>query len=123
MSPGPARVLLIASDRRFRALASALLSQRGHAVSVSRAGIRVDESAAGEVDVVVIDASASLSLAAREVARLRARHPAVGIVAVSDDAAEGLSALPVIAKWGSFTSLMAAVDRAAGQPRRVPAAR
>jgi CheY-like chemotaxis protein len=107
------RVLLVADDRRFRALASTLLSQRGYAVSVCVCRADVAELAVREAaDVVVIDASASLTAAAREAARLGSLNPPVGIVAVSADSHAGLATLPVIPKWSPFDGLFAAIERA-----------
>jgi uncharacterized membrane protein (UPF0127 family)/CheY-like chemotaxis protein len=106
-----ARVLLVASDRRFRALASALLTRRGYSVAVGDGTVDLTELAVREgVDVVVIDASASLTAAARDAARLRALRPPIGIVAVGAEAHQSLSALPVIAKWNSFDALYAAIE-------------
>ena len=109
------RVLLTADDRRFRAMAATLLSQRGYSVSVCARGCDIAEVARREgADVVVIDASASLTSAARQAARLSALRPAVGVVAVSTDSPCGLVALPVVAKWGPFEALFGAIERAAG---------
>ena len=63
-------------------------------------------------DVVVIAASASLTAAAREAARLGSLNPPVGIVAVSADASLGLATLPVLPKWSPFDALFAAIERA-----------
>ena len=118
--PAPARrVLLAADDRRFRALAATLLSRRGYAVFVCARGSDVFDLAHREaVDVVVLDASASLTAAARDAARLAALRPPVGIVAVSADSHSGLAALPVVPKWGPFEALLAAVERAGRQIHR-----
>ena len=97
------RVLLVAADRRFRAAASALLAQRGCWVSVHDDSEEVRERAARErAQVVVIDASSSLTAAARTAARLQTLRPAVGVVAVSNNPHEQLTALPLLPKWGSF---------------------
>jgi CheY-like chemotaxis protein len=107
------RVLLVADDRRFRALASALLSQRGYSVSVSHHGSDVTELAVREAaNVVVIDASASLTAAAQEAAKLAALTPPVGIVAVSANSDAGLVTLPVVSKWSPFEALFGAIERA-----------
>jgi uncharacterized protein len=107
-----ARVLLVVSDRRFRALASALLTRRGYTVSVGDRRGDVAELAVREAaDVVVIDASASLTAVAREVARLRALRPPVGVVAVGSDPQQSLAALPVIPKWNSFDALYTAIEQ------------
>ena len=109
------RVLLVATDRRFRAAASALLAQRGCSVSVHDGPGEVRERAARDrAHVVVIDASSSLTAAARTAARLQTLRPAVGVVAVSSDPQEQLMALPLLPKWGSFDALFLAVQRARG---------
>jgi DNA-binding NtrC family response regulator len=117
------RVLLVADDRRFRALAGTLLTRRGYAVTVCPRGEDLAEAAVREAaDVVVIDASSSLTAAAREVARLSALSRPVGIVAVSGDPHTGLATLPVIPKWSPFEALFAAIERACTDiaPREVP---
>lgn len=107
------RVLLVADDRRFRALAATLLSRRGYAVSVCTRTCDLAESARREAaHVVVFDASASLTSAARAAARLSALDPPVAIVAVSTNAHPGLAALPVVSKWGPAEALFAAIERA-----------
>ena len=116
----PIRVLLAAGDRRFRALAATLLSRRGYAVSVCARTCDITEVARREAaDVVVLDASASLTSAARDAARLAALEPPVGVVAVSGDAHPGLAAMPVVSKWGPAEALFAAIERAHPQPARI----
>jgi leader peptidase (prepilin peptidase) / N-methyltransferase len=119
----PARVLLLATDRRFRTFASASLTRRGYHVTAPNKRIDDVELLAVRacVDVAVIDATASLTAAARTAARLQAARPLLGIVAVSDDPQQGLSAFPVLSRWGSFSSLCAAIDqaRADGEARTV----
>jgi CheY-like chemotaxis protein len=106
------RVLVIASDRRFRAVAATLLTQRGYAVSVGGRGEDVAELAVREhADVVIIDASASLTVAAREAARLGSLRPRVEVVAVSDGSGHGLATLPLLPKWSSFDEVFEAIDR------------
>lgn len=109
----PRRVLLVADDRRFRALAGTLLTRRGYAVAVCGPREDLIEAAVREAaDVVVIDASSSLTAAAREAARLGALSRPVGIVAVSAERHCGLAALPVIPKWSPFEALFSAIERA-----------
>ncbi len=112
--PGSAgRVLLVADDRRFRALAATLLSRRGYTVFICTRTCDLAEVARREtVDVVVLDASASLTGAAREAARLSSLEPPVAVVAVSTDAHRGLAALPVVPKWGPAQALFAAIEHA-----------
>jgi len=107
------RVLLVADDRRFRALAATLLSRRGYTVFICTRTCDLAEVARREtVDVVVLDASASLTGAAREAARLSSLQPPVAVVAVSTDAHRGLAALPVVPKWGPAQALFAAIEHA-----------
>ncbi len=112
---GKRRVLLVADDRRFRALAGTLLTRRGYAVTVCARGEDLISAAVREAaDVVVIDASSSLTAAAREAARLGALSRPVAIVAVSANPACSLAALPVIPKWSPFEDLFTAIERACG---------
>ena len=116
---GAPRVLLVASDRRFRAVASALLARRGYAVAIGDGKQDVAELASRQhSDVVVIDASASLTAAAHEAGKLSNLRPAVGVVAVGNEPQSGLAALPVIPKWNSFETLFAAIEQARGTNRR-----
>ena len=65
----PPRVLVVATDRRFRAVASTLLTQRGCEVSVHPVRDDIRAHAARErIDVVVLDATASLTGAAETAA-------------------------------------------------------
>ncbi len=113
LRPAPGRVLLVTSDRRFRALASTLLSQRGYSVIVSRGDEDVSELAERErADVVLLDATVSLTAVARQSARLGSLATPVGVVAVSGESAGSLGALPVFAKWTSFDEVLTAVERA-----------
>jgi hypothetical protein len=120
----PPRILLLATDRRFRTFASASLTRHGYYVTVSRSGTDdIAELAARErVDVVLIDATGSLTAAAHAAARLQTVQPLVGMVAVSDEPQDGLSTLPVLPKWGSFASLCAAIDQARARVGAAPRA-
>jgi hypothetical protein len=113
------RVLLVAADRRFRTVASALLTRRGYFVTARERADDIAELAAAErAHVVVIDASASLTATAHDAARLLALNPPVGIVAVSSEQHQSLAALPVLEKWSSFDALFAAIERARRSPGR-----
>jgi uncharacterized membrane protein (UPF0127 family) len=108
--PASTRVLLVGSDRRFRSVAAALLTQRGCAVSYSERVLGVAELARCEqADVVVLDAGVSLTSAAREAARIDGLHLGVGVVVVGDEPEDSLAAMPVQAKWGSFDALYEAI--------------
>jgi uncharacterized protein len=107
------RVLLVANDRRFRAVACTLLTQRGYSVVVGDGNHDIAEVALREgAEVVVIDATASLTAVARDVARLENLRPRVGVVAVSAEPQDGLATLPLISKWNSFDGLFAAIEAA-----------
>jgi uncharacterized membrane protein (UPF0127 family) len=115
--PWRTRVLLASSDRRFRAVASALLTQRGCAVSVHDRADEVTERASRErIEVVVLDATDSLTATAHTAARLHTLRPRVGVVAVSGDPGEQLTTLPVFSKWGSFDTLLQAIEQAKERP-------
>ncbi len=106
------RILLVAGDRRFRAVASTLLSRRGYRVLVPERDDDLALLAAREhVEVVLIDATSSLTEAARETARLQAMAPSVAVLAVSDEPDPALTSLPVLSKWGEFGSLFDAIER------------
>jgi len=110
---GSARVLLVSNDRRFRAVASALLTRRGYSVALADRREDLTELAWREgADVVVIDATGSLTALAQQLARLETLRPPVGVVAVSGEPVVWLAALPVISKWNSFEALFAAIEKA-----------
>jgi CheY-like chemotaxis protein len=114
-SPAAARtrVLLVAPDRRFRAVASALLRRRGCSVTTHDDLLEVAELATRTgAEVVVIDATPSLTATAHAAAKLQRLRPPVAIVAVANEPHERLSALPVLPKWGSFDALYAAIEQA-----------
>lgn len=116
--PGRSRVLVVAGDRRFRAVTTTLLAQRGYPVAVAGQDQDIVELAVRErADVVVIDAGPSLTATACQAARLDALAPRVGVVAVGPEADAGLAALPVLDKWGSVDELFAAIDRAGVRDR------
>lgn len=104
------RVLVIAPDRGFREVASLLLTRRGCSVSVSAsASMLAERVARAHTEVVVIDATASLSAAARTVAAAEALIPRVGVVVVGDATETEPLKLRIVEKWGSFDALFEAV--------------
>ncbi len=110
---GAPRILLLSEDRRFRAVAAALLIRRGWPVTVGRVGESLAEIVAQErPDVAVVDASHSLTAAAEAVARLQRDHRGVAVMAVSEADRPQLSALPTHPKWGSFDALCLAIEKA-----------
>ncbi len=111
----PTRVLLVATDRRFRSVASLLLTRRGYRVIVPHASEDIADATTRErADVVVIDASSSLAEAMRRTGKLRALCQSVGVVALSDDPVHERAPLPVLPKWGAFGALFEAIEQTRG---------
>jgi uncharacterized protein len=109
----PPRVLVIGADRRFRSMAATLLERRGLSVGVAERPSAITRLAELEnADVVVLDASGSLTRAAQDAAELEALLPGVGVVVVAEQATSALSSMPVLAKWGDFSRLYEAVAQA-----------
>jgi CheY-like chemotaxis protein len=110
----PIRVLLIGTDKRFLRVAGALLASEGHSVQVSDKPSELLELVYTQgSDVVVIDASASLTHAARAAASLEAMPVPVAAVLVADqERIPSVGALALVAKWGSFHELSERVERA-----------
>jgi DNA-binding NtrC family response regulator len=105
------RVLVISRDRHFRSVASTLLAHRGCSVTTTAKVSRVAEMITHDhADVVVVDAGQSPA-AAQAVAAVGALAQPVGIVVV-DEASSGAKRPPILAKWGPFEELFAAIERA-----------
>jgi uncharacterized membrane protein (UPF0127 family) len=108
----PARLLLIAADRRFRAVATALLTRRGCSVTLGEWTASVAELATREAaDVVILEAGVSPAAAARQAARLRTLDPPVGVVIVGEEPLDGPSSIGLLSKWGSFDGLYDEIQR------------
>jgi uncharacterized membrane protein (UPF0127 family)/CheY-like chemotaxis protein len=111
----PIRVLVISRDRYFRSVTSMLLSHRGCSVTATAHAGRVTELIERDgADVIVIDAGHATD-AARSAAEAAAVARSVGIVVV-DDSPSDSQAPPVIAKWGPFEELFAAIEAADEHP-------
>jgi len=105
----------VATDRRFRTVASALLTRRSYSVTVHAETDDIAELAVRErADVAVIDATGSLTAAARETARLRTLLPHVGVVAVSDDPHDGSSRCRSYRNGARLGPCFAAIEQARG---------
>jgi uncharacterized membrane protein (UPF0127 family) len=123
VSAAPAtRVLLVGADRRFRAVAAALLTRRGYVVSVSDGAANVADLARREAsDVVVLDGGPSLAFARRQAAQLKAADPPIGGVIVGEHQPEGATS-GAVEKWGPFERLAGAIEQArATAPNEDPA--
>jgi hypothetical protein len=108
----PLRVLVVSHDGHFRTVMSLLLGRRNCSVTATANASRLAELMAQEdADVVVIDAS-RLLLAASAAVEVGAR-PA-GVVLVADEPATVPAKTELLAKWGPFEDLLAAIE-AAGQ--------
>jgi PleD family two-component response regulator len=104
----PLRVLVAARDARFGRVAGFLLARRGFDVeTLHRPSKVLDAVSRTGVDVVIVDASDSVSEAARTVAALEALHPHLTVVVVADDPADADGAtLRVLPKWTSLETLV-----------------
>jgi uncharacterized membrane protein (UPF0127 family) len=103
----PIRVLLGTRDEDFLRLAEFLLTRNGFAVESTRKVVNaVDLIGRQRLDVVVLDASESLSETARTVAAIEALHPQVGVLLVSDDERpKPTSGLQIAEKWEALETL------------------
>jgi uncharacterized membrane protein (UPF0127 family) len=106
----PLRVLVISPDRHFLTVMSLLLAHRSCSVTTTANANRATETIDRESsDVVLIDASKLPAPAT--VAKVQTLARPVGIVLVADEARPGADQ-PVLAKWGPFEDLAAAIERA-----------
>jgi uncharacterized membrane protein (UPF0127 family) len=113
--PAPISILLVSGDRRFRAVASALLERRGCNVTVSDGPERLTSTLGDDdPDVVLLDVGRAIS-PAQALVRLRTRFPYTGVVLVGDEHAR-TAGLLVSPKWGVFDDLVSAIHGA--DPRR-----
>jgi uncharacterized protein len=102
----PLRVVVSSPDRHFRTATSLLLGRQNCSVIATGNPTRVGELIAREhADVVVIDADPPAAAATVE-----ALARPVGVVLVADEAGSELDDPPVIAKWGPFINLFAAIQ-------------
>jgi uncharacterized membrane protein (UPF0127 family) len=107
----PIRVLVVSPDRHFRSVTSMLLAHRGCSVSSSSKATRVAEMISRDrADVVVLDTGTSPATA-QAVAAVGALAQPVGMVIVDESPGRDCRP-PVLAKWGPFEDLFAAIERA-----------
>jgi uncharacterized protein len=107
----PLRVLVVSSDHQFRSVMSLLLARRNCSVTSTTNASRVSELALREnPDVVVIDTGEVA--AAATVARVGALGRPVGVVLVAEAAHPMRNGSAVLAKWGPFRDLLAAIEGA-----------
>jgi hypothetical protein len=110
----PLSVLLLSSDRNFRLVTSLLLGRRGCSVIVGRL---VEPASREPADVVVIDGGQSESTITRSIQIAKALAPSVGVVLVAGAACKDSHGLPLVARWGPFPELFAAIEDAERERR------
>jgi uncharacterized membrane protein (UPF0127 family)/CheY-like chemotaxis protein len=103
----PIRVLLASRDEEFQRLAQFLLTRNGFAVESTKKIVNAVELIGRErLDVVVLDASDSMSETARTAAAIEALHPQVGVLLVCDDERpRPASGLDMMEKWEALETL------------------
>jgi PleD family two-component response regulator len=108
----PLRVLVAVRDARFSRVAGFLLARRGFDVeTLRRPSAILDTVSRTGVDVVIVDASDSVSETARAVAALDALHPHVTVVVVGDEPAEADGGtLKILPKWTSLETVVANLE-------------
>ena len=106
-------VLVAAQDRRFQRMAGFLLARAGLKVSMLRKVSEVLSTVErNRPDVVILDATGSLSEAARTAAVVEALHAGTTVVLVAeDDHIPEVTNLHVHPKWESFDELAANLER------------
>ena len=107
----PISVLLVSSDRRFRAVAAALLERRGCTVHTSDDPEHVLDTVTEEKPTVVMLDTGKDTTPSWVVARLRASSPEIGVVLVGDGPGR-MSGLEVRPRWGVFDDLVSAIIEA-----------
>ena len=111
----PLRVLVVSRDHHFRTVIALLLERRKCSVTVTANGARLAELVGrDDIDVVVVDASgAPAGTTVAQVADIGALERPVGTVLVDEYAHEPMHGQSVLAKWGRFADLAAAIESAA----------
>ena len=109
-------VLVVAGDRRFQRVAGFMLERCGYRVSIlTRLRDVIVTVERKRPDVVVLDATSSLSDSARIAAALEAIAPRTTVVLVSEDDrvcdVSALTNLEVHPKWDAFAELSANLER------------
>jgi hypothetical protein len=104
----PLRVVVASADARFGRVAGFLLARHGFQVERLRRPSNVlDTLSRSGGDVVILDASDSLSETARAIASLEALHPHLTVIVVADEPAEhDHSNLNILPKWTSLETLV-----------------
>ena len=104
----PLRVVVAGADARFARVAGFLLARRGFEVELSgRPSNVLDFLSEKGADIVILDATDSLSEAERSLAAIEASHPHVTVVLVADEVAETrFGTHQIFPKWTSLETLI-----------------
>lgn len=104
----PLRVVVAGADARFARVAGFLLARRGFEVELSRRPSNVlDFLSEKGADIVILDATDSLSEAMRSIAAIEASHPHVTAILVADEVAETqYGTYQILPKWTSLETLI-----------------
>lgn len=115
------RVAVATPDARFLRVATFLLERHGYGVEPHRsAADLLDVVGRQRTDVAVIDATESLTSAARVTRAIEGLDPTVGVVVVAErNGADAPENLRVMEKWASFDSIIEQIEAAS---RRTAAA-
>lgn len=109
------RVALATPDARFLRVATFLLERHGFGVQAHRkAGDLLELVGRGGADVALIDATDSLSAAARVARAIEGLDPGVRVIVLSErNGADAPQNLAVMEKWSSFDTIIARIE---GEP-------
>jgi DNA-binding NtrC family response regulator len=104
----PLRVVVAAADPRFGRVAGFLLARRGFEVELLRRPSNVlDFVFEKGADIVILDATDSLSEAERSLAAIEASHPHVTVILVADEGSEPqYGTQQILPKWTSLETLI-----------------
>lgn len=104
----PLRVVVAGADPRFGRVAGFLLARRGFEVELRRRPSNVlDFLSEKRADIVILDATDSLSEAVRSLAAIEASHPHVTVILVADEVAgTHYSTHQILPKWTSLETLI-----------------
>jgi uncharacterized protein len=107
----PLRILILSPDSQFRTVMSLLLARRNCSVTATANASRITELILREgPDVVMIDTTEPAATAALATVEALGRRPAVVVVSEEDESPHFEPRL--LAKWGPFDDLLAAIERA-----------
>ena len=103
----PLRVVVAGADPRFARVAGFLLARRGFEVELRRLSNVLDFLSEKGADIVILDATDSLSEAMRSIAAIEASHPHVTAILVADEVGESrYGTYQILPKWTSLETLI-----------------